>query len=184
MSEPALRRLRAAAALALACASLAAYGAEPAAEEEDEAAFDPWYAGASATLVLPQGGHSMRRLGGATARVGYYLLESFALEADAAWLETCAGLGLQFLWHFYGYERFDPFVTFGARGWISGDAGPCVGLGAFYHLTDNWSLRADAQATLGVDGAYSPWLGALGALDFDHGCRGVYTLSLGIQRSF
>ena len=136
--------------------------------EEEETGFDSWYVGASATLVLPQGGHSMRRVGGATARFGYYFTESLAVEADAAWLENCAGLGVQGLWHMFGYERFDPFLTFGARGWIDGDVGPCAGLGAFYHLTDSWSLRADAQATLGLDGE----------------CAMVYAIGAGVQYSF
>ena len=157
--------MRTALALAAVCASAPAFAAE---EEEETDSFGRWYAGASATLVLPQGGHSMRRLGGATARVGCYLTESLSLEADAAWLENCAGLGLQGLWHFYGYERFDPFATFGVRGWIDGDVGPTAGLGAFYHLTDSWSLRADAQATLGLDGD----------------CEMVYTLGAGVQYSF
>ena len=130
--------------------------------------FDRLYVGASGTLVIPQGGCDMRRLGGATARIGYYVSESFAVEADAAWLEDCAGLGVQGLWHFWGYERVDPFMTFGARGWIDGDLGPVAGLGAFYHLTDNWSLRADAQATLGIDG----------------GCDMVYSFGVGVQYTF
>ena len=137
-------------------------------DEDDEYELDRWYVGASATLVMPQGGVDMRRLGGATARVGYYVGEAFAVEADAAWLEDCAGLGVQGLWHFWGYERFDPFVTFGARGWIDGDLGPVAGLGAFYHLTDNWSLRTDAQATLGIDGD----------------CDMVYSLGVGVQYTF
>ena len=130
--------------------------------------FDRLYVGASGTLVIPQGGCDMCRLGGATARIGYYVSESFAVEADAAWLEDCTGLGVQGLWHFWGYERFDPFLTFGARGWIDGDLGPLAGLGAFYHLTDDWSLRADAQATLGIDG----------------GCDMVYSFGVGVQYTF
>lgn len=137
-------------------------------EDEEGYEFDRLYVGASGTLVIPQGGCGMRRLGGATARIGYYVSESFAVEADAAWLEDCAGFGVQGLWHFWGYERFDPFMTFGARGWIDGDLGPVAGLGAFYHLTDNWSLRADAQATLGIDG----------------GCDMVYSFGVGVQYTF
>ena len=137
-------------------------------EDGDGYEFDRLYVGASGTLVIPQGGCDMRRLGGATARIGYYVSESFAVEADAAWLEDCAGFGVQGLWHFWGYERFDPFMTFGARGWIDGDLGPVAGLGAFYHLTDNWSLRADAQATLGIDG----------------GCDMVYSFGVGVQYTF
>ena len=137
-------------------------------DEDDDYELDRWYVGASATLVVPQGGGDMRRLGGATARVGYYVTEALAVEADAAWLEDCAGLGVQGLWHIWGYERFDPFLTFGARGWIDGDLGPVAGLGAFYHLTDNWSLRADAQATLGIDSD----------------CDMVYSLGAGVQYTF
>ena len=137
-------------------------------DEDDDYELDRWYVGASATLVMPQGGGDMRRLGGAMARVGYYVTEAFAVEADAAWLEDCAGLGVQGLWHIWGYERFDPFLTFGARGWIDGDLGPVAGLGAFYHLTDNWSLRADAQATLGIDSD----------------CDMVYSLGAGVQYTF
>jgi hypothetical protein len=137
-------------------------------DEDDDYELDRWYVGASATLVMPQGGGDMRRLGGATARVGYYVTEALAVEADAAWLEDCAGLGVQGLWHIWGYERFDPFLTFGARGWIDGDLGPVAGLGAFYHLTDNWSLRADAQATLGIDSD----------------CDMVYSLGAGVQYTF
>lgn len=137
-------------------------------DDDDGYELDRLYAGSSATIVLPQGGGDMRRLGGATALVGYYVTEALAVEADAAWLEDCAGLGVQGLWHLWGYERFDPFVTFGARGWIDGDLGPVAGLGAFYHLTDNWSLRADAQATLGIDSD----------------CDMVYSLGAGVQYTF
>ena len=139
-----------------------------AAEDEGGYEFDRLYVGASAALVLPQGGGDMRRIGGAAARIGFYMDESLAVEADAAWLEDCAGLGIQGLWHFWGYERFDPFLTFGARGWLDGNAGPVAGLGFFYHLTDNWSLREDAQAVLGVDGE----------------CNMVYSLGVGLQYTF
>ena len=151
--------------MALCGTTLLVGAAEEAETEESDGGF---YVGASATLVLPQGGHAMRRLGGGTARFGLYLADTLAVEADAAWLENCAGLGVQGLWHFYGYERFDPFLTFGARGWIEGDVGPTAGLGAFYHLTNEWSLRGDAQATLGLDGD----------------CQMVYSLGLGVQYSF
>lgn len=154
--------------LVCAAALFAAASSFAAASEEEEYEFDRWYAGASATVVLPQGGHHMRRVGGATARFGYYLTEALSLEADAAWLENCVGLGMQGLWHIYGYERFDPFLTFGARGWIDGDVGPVAGIGAFYHITDSWSLRCDAQATLGLDGD----------------CEMVYAIGVGVQYSF
>ena len=152
-------------AMALCSTTLLVGAAEETETEESDGGF---YVGASATLILPQGGHAMRRLGGGTARVGLYLADALAVEADAAGLENCAGLGVQGLWHFYGYERFDPFLTFGARGWIEGDVGPTAGLGAFYHLTNNLSLRMEARAALAVD---SP-------------CGMTYALLAGLQYSF
>ena len=163
-------------AFALCLLSLSLSAAE--AEETDGA--DDWYAGASASLVLPQGGAHVRRLGGAGFRVGRYLGEDWAIEGDAAWLEDAAGLSVDALWHLqgwsaygdlFGYSRFDPFLTGGVKGWVGrscGQVGPRLGLGAFYHLTDSWSLRGDADATLGLDTA----------------CEMVYTLSLGVQYSF
>ncbi len=152
----------------MAIAAVAAASPSVASEDVGEYEFDRWYAGAAGTMVFPQGGSAMRRLGGATARIGYYLTESLAVEADAAWLEDCAGLGVQGLWHIYGYERLDPFLTFGARGWIDGNVGPTAGIGTFYHLTDSWSLRFDVQSTLGLDG----------------GCAMVYMVGAGVQYSF
>ncbi len=156
------------AALAAAAAAFAAPDAVASGGFDGEGDFDRWYAGASGTLALPQGGGAMRRVGGATARIGYYLAESLAVETDAAWLEDCAGIGVQGLWHAYGYERLDPFLTFGARGWIDGGVGPTAGVGTFYHLTESWSLRLDASATMCVDGE----------------CRMAYSLGAGVQYSF
>ena len=138
------------------------------------------YVGMSGSVLLPQGGSKMHRLGGAAVRIGSYLNENWAVEGEAAWLENAAGLSVQALGHFqgwdlygnlFGYSRFDPFVTLGAKGWIGhgcGQVGPKAGLGAFYHLTDNWSLRADADATLGLE----------------TNCEMLYTLSAGVQYSF
>ena len=138
------------------------------------------YVGLSGSLLLPQGGSKMHRLGGASVRVGSYLNENWAVEGEAAWLENAAGLSAQALGHLqgwdlygnlFGYSRFDPFVTLGAKGWIGhgcGQVGPKAGLGAFYHLTDNWSLRADADATLGLE----------------TNCEVLYSLAVGVQYSF
>ena len=146
--------------------------------EEEAGGETGWYTGAAAQLVLPQGGSRMHRLGGGAARVGYYFTGSLALEAEAAWLENVVGLSARALWHLhgleefnmlFGYERFDPFLTFGARGWIhDGQVGPSAGVGAFYYLTDSWALRFDADATLGLD------------TDVET----AFTLSAGLQYSF
>ncbi len=121
--------------------------------DDDEAyAFDRFYAGVAGTAVLPQGGGRMGDRAGAAFRAGCYIGELFAVEGEAACLGHRAGLAARGLWHWWGYERLDPFFTFGAKGWMNdGQVGPCGGLGAFYHLTESLSLRADADATLGLD---------------------------------
>ena len=167
------------AAFAFAAILGAAAAGEPAIDEESCDSTGV-YIGASATMLLPQGGSSMRRLGGGAIRAGWYLGEFLAVEGEAAWLENAAGLGAGAIWHvqgwslygdLFGYSRFDPFLTAGVRGWIGdgfGQVGPAAGIGTFWHLTDNWSLRFDAVATLGLD------------TDVEV----VHTLSVGIQRSF
>ena len=138
------------------------------------------YVGVSGQMLLPQGGSKMHRIGGAALRVGSYLNEDWALEGEAAWMENAAGLAVQALGHvqgwslygdLFGYSRFDPFVTLGAKGWIghgAGQVGPKAGLGAFCHLTDSWSLRADADATLGLEA----------------NCEMLYSVSIGFQCEF
>ena len=148
------------------------------AEEEGES-FDRWTVGAAAQLMLPEGGSRLHHVGGAAVRGGCYLTENWAAEAEVAWLEDLAGLSVQALGHLqgwdlygdlFGYSRFDPFVTLGAKGWLGreGQVGPKVGLGAFYHLTDSWALRFDADATLGLESR----------------CEVDYTLAVGVQYSF
>ena len=144
----------------------------------EEPAESGWYAGGAAQLVLPQGGSRMRRLGGGAARAGRYLTDSLALECEAAWLEDSAALAARAVWHLhgweefdmlFGYERLDPFLSAGARGWVhDGQVGPSAGLGAFYYLTDDWAFRFDAEATLGLDTRVET----------------VYSISAGIQYFF
>ena len=137
------------------------------------------YVGFSGALTLPQGGGDLRRLGGAMLRGGTYLSDFWAVEGEVGWQENAAELGVGFLGHwsdwdlydrFFGFSAFDPFVIVGAKGWIgkSGEVGPSAGLGAFYHLGEEWSLRADAAATLGVERAVEM----------------VYTLTVGLQYVF
>ena len=147
---------------------------------EEEVGFDRWYVGLAGQMMLSQGGSKMHHVGGTALRGGYYLTEDWAIEGEAAWLEDAAGLSAAALGHFqgwslygdlFGYSRFDPFITVGAKGWIgrnSGQVGPKTGLGAFYHLTDEWSLRADADATLGLE----------------TNCEMLYSVSIGFQYAF
>lgn len=145
---------------------------------DDEIAFPVWQVSGSGTIVLPQGGSKLRRLGGGAARVSRYFSDAFAIEGEAAWLEDRTGLSVQGLWHMqgfewfgklFGYERFDPFMTGGVRGWLNeGQVGPAVGLGAFYYLSDDWAVRFDANLTLGLD------------TDVET----IHALSLGLQYTF
>ena len=139
------------------------------------------YIGASANGLLPQGGSPLAAGAGAALRAGAYLTDDAAAEGELGWTRGAYGFGAQGLFHFqgwglynrfFGYSRFDPFLTLGARGWLAehghGQIGPKAGLGAFYHLTDDWSLRADADATLGLDTETEM----------------VYSLSVGVQYEF
>ena len=138
--------------------------------------FDSAYVGAAGTLAFRQGGG---RVGGGDVRLGVELSDVFSPELDAGWHENSAFLALQDLVHlsafetydrFFGYSRFDPFFTFGGGGWIGGfgQVGPSVGIGAFWHLDDNWSIRAEASTILGLDGE----------------CEMIYLMSVGLQYSF
>ena len=161
-------------------ASMVSLAAVAAAGVEEVSGESGGYVGVAASLTLPQGGSSMRRLGGGALRAGWYLGEFWAVEGEAAWAENMAGLGVDSLWHlqgcslygdFFGYSRFAPFVTVGARGWVGGDAGqvgPKAGVGAFWHMTEAWSLRLDADATLGLDSR----------------AEVVYSIAAGVQYSF
>jgi len=165
-------------AAALSLSAALSNGAE--AGDCEESDFDRWSVGVSAAMTLPQGGSRMRTLGGAALRTSRYLTENLAAEGEVAWLEDCAGLGVAALWHlqgldfysrYFGYSRFDPFLSIGAKGWIGrsqGQVGPKAAIGAFYHLTDSLALRADADATLGLD----------------TDCEMVYGIAVGVQYSF
>ena len=83
-------------------------------------------------------------------------------------LENHAGLSLDVLWHWWGYERFDPFFTFGVAGWFDGDLGPAAGWGMFWHFNDNLSLRFDADAMFGIESEDEM----------------IYSFALGVQYSF
>ncbi len=148
-----------------------------AAEGEEEASTG-FYAGVSGTMALPQGGSRLHAVGGAAFRGGWYLSDAWALEGEVAVLEDVCGLAAEGLWHWkgweeydklFGYSRFDPFFTIGVRGALpGGQVGPAVGVGALCYLTDEWALRFDANALLGLETR----------------CEMVYAIALGVQYSF
>ena len=148
------------------------------AAEEEESSLGA-YIGAAGALTLPQGGSRLGRAGGAVARAGVCMSECWAIEASAGQLERYTALGAGALVHFYaldlydrffGYSRFDPFFMLGGGGWVGGfrQYGPLAGIGTFWHLDDNWSVRVDASAMLGLDGE----------------CEMLYSVSAGLQYSF
>lgn len=150
-------------AVAFAAVCLSSRGDASDFEEGDYFELQRWFAGASAVLVLPEGGSHMNRVAGPAARFGCYLNEFWAVEAGGVWAENRAAAAAGILWHWWGYERLDPFFTFGFRDWIDTDFGPAGGIGTFFHLDDDWSLRFDAGATLGVsDGCDMLWQFAFG----------------------
>ena len=123
----------------------------------------------------------MRRLGGAEARFGRYFdeAEKLAVEGEFGVAEDKGALAVRGVAHFalwdwfnrmFGYERMDPFASFGARGWIGsrGQVGPAFGLGAFYYLSDDWALRFGYEFTLGLDTEV----------------EGYHSVSVGLQYSF
>lgn len=140
------------------------------------------YIGAFGQLDLPQGGGDARRLAGAGARAGCYFDSEayFAVEGEAAWLEDTASLAARCLVHWqawrvygdlFGFSRFDPFFTLGARGDIGSGAdmaGPQCGAGFFFHLDEAWSIRVDSFAALDVNGESEM----------------RYSLAAGLQRMF
>ena len=141
------------------------------AEQEDSWAeydFERNYVSAQAVSILPQGGGDMRRLGGGVFRYGYYTGDFLAVELSAFCTENVPGVSLKGLWHWWGYERTDPFFVFGAACFPDGDSGPVLGAGLFRHFGDNWSLRLDAGFMAGLESA----------------SEAVFSVSCGIQYAF
>ncbi len=148
-------------------------------EEEAYADFDRLYVGTAASLLLPGNGNSLNERGACGLRAGWYRSEDLAFEAQLQYAEGLGGAGVGVLWHWFGYERLDPFFTCGVQS-LFGDGrrfgdgrhrtstGPCAGVGAFWHLTERWSLRLDFGAALG----------------FDSPCSMTYSVGLGLQYAF
>ena len=157
----------------------------------------PWYAGTSGALLLPGNGNSLRRAAEVSAHAGCYASEYLAWEVGGVCTPnisshdghgSLSGAFARGLYHLsgieafdklFGCERFDPFVTFGggarfgSRHVFAAEshrvaAGPVLGFGAYYHLTERLDLRFDAQSMLCCD---SP-------------CGMLYSAGVGLQWSF
>ena len=97
-------------------AILASLAFADAASDYDEACagFDRFYIGAATVGVLPQGGSRMSPRTGAAIRAGNYIDEMWAIEGEAGFAGDHLAFAAKALWHWWGYERLDPFFTFGA----------------------------------------------------------------------
>ncbi|MFA7174119.1 MAG: outer membrane beta-barrel protein [Kiritimatiellia bacterium] len=148
-----------------------------------------WYVSPGAGMMFFQGGQPVDEGFNMVLRLGYDLTESWSTEAGVSWAPNITGSGvsaqnvngffLDGLYHFDRFERFDPFLSVGMgnyraknRVFCEGDKhivwGPRVGAGFFYHLTDRWSLRADAGSFMSID---------------QH-CAMMYTFDLGVAYRF
>ena len=148
------------------------------------------YFDAAGGMFFPGGGTALRNGAAAAAlRAGTYVADDLAFEASCLSAPhvssttrghaAVTGASADMLWHVFGYERFDPFLVAGAHSLFAAKHvfadgsrrsafGPEAGIGFFYHLTDNVSLRFDARASMLVDDP----------------CGMVYSLCGGIQFSF
>lgn len=151
--------------------SVAMAGVSLAQEKDDTAR---WYVSPGVGMIFPAGNQPIDRGLNLSIRPGYDLSEHWSVEGEFSWAPNMAdnsrwkhrnlavwGVGLDALYHFRRYERFDPFLSAGwavymadksvfSDGRYSCLTGPRVGIGAMYHLTDNLSLRADARALMSV----------------------------------
>ena len=182
--------------LALVVLSLAA---SVAAEEEETVGAPPAYLGASGGIFLPGNGSSLKRAAMASARGGWYLSENLALELEGGCAPnavsshggnaTVTAFAARGLFHLtgieefdrlFGCERFDPFVTFGAHAAFASKHvfadcshrsafGPMAGVGAFYHLTERLSVRAEARAALCCDSPCGMLYGVFAGLQYSFG---------------
>ena len=169
------------------------------AAEEEGYAYDRWCVGASGGVMLPGNGNALRRAAAVSLRGGYYATETFAIEVEAASAPrasakgmggaslTSASIGgllhltaLETYDRLFGSERFDPFVTFGAHAAFASKHvfadcshrsafGPMAGVGAFYHLTERLSVRAEARAALCCDSPCGMLYGVFAGLQYSFG---------------
>lgn len=133
-----------------------------------------WYVSPGVGMIFFQGSHPAEEGLNMVLRLGYDLTENWSAEAGVSWApnimddrvggkaQNVNGFFLDGLYHFDRFERFDPYLSAGLgnyraknRVFCEGDQhivwGPRVGAGFFYHLTDSWSLRADAHSMMAID---------------------------------
>lgn len=168
---------------------------------EEELADSPrWYVSPGVGMLFFEGNQAVDSPLNLSLRLGYDINEHWSVELEASdALNATAnggtrlgrknghksdahniwGVGLDALYHFDRYERFDPYVSLGwvyyhgddrifSEGSYYNHTGPRLGIGAFYHLNDNWSLRADGRFSVACDSTFET----------------LYTADLGIAYHF
>jgi outer membrane protein OmpA-like peptidoglycan-associated protein len=137
----------------------------------DELADAPrWYVSPGVGMMFFEGNQPTDEGLNMVLRLGYDVSEHWSTEGGVSWApnisgndnnvvdnQRIAGLFLDGMYHFNRFNRWDPYLTAGVGSFHADDRalnsgensnvyGPRVGAGVMYHLTDNWSLRADGHA--------------------------------------
>ena len=176
-----------------------------AAAGEEQYEFDRWYLGAGGGIVLPGNGNALKCAASVSARGGYYLTETFAMEAEGfvapnvatKWRDglrhsrgntSVSGVAIGGIVHFttftfydrlFGSERLDPFFTFGGQTMF-----------ASKHVFADGSHRTAIGPYAGIGLFYhltdslSLRADARAALCCDSPCGMMYGAQLGLQYSF
>ncbi len=144
----------------------------------DELADAPrWYVSPGVGMMFFEGKQSTDPGVNTVLRLGYDISDHWSAEGGVSWApnvtddhdsperfggQSIRGAFMDGLFPFNRFERWDPYLTAGLgfydannhETFNNGDSdcimGPRVGIGVMYHLTDNWSLRADTRAFMGL----------------------------------
>jgi outer membrane protein OmpA-like peptidoglycan-associated protein len=157
--------------------SLGLAGLIPAIAEETADA-PRWYVSPGVGMMFFEGGQKTDPAVNTLLRLGYDFSDHWSAEGGISWApnatynnadggdkfsgQSIQGVFADGLYHFYKYERWDPYLAAGLglyhahnhSTFYDGDSdsifGPRVGAGVMYHLTDNWSLRLDTRTMMGL----------------------------------
>lgn len=156
-----------------------------------------WYVSPGVGMMFFEGNQPTDEGLNTVLRLGYDLSEHWSTEAGVSWApnitsngddarkrnhfggQCITGASLDMLYHFDRFSRLDPYLSGGVglyrandRVFCDGDefflVGPRVGVGVMYHLTDRWSLRANANA-------FNP---------LEDDCPFIYTFDAGVAYRF
>ena len=157
-----------------------------------------WYVSPGVGMIFFQGNQPTDEGLNTTLRLGYDISEHWSAEVGGMWAPNITSNGdgartgegktknqgvygafADGLYHFNRYNRWDPYLAAGVgyfrakdKVFCDGDefsiAGPRVGAGLMYHLSDNWSLRTDFRTFMSLE----------------DDCPFIYTLDTGFAYRF